>query len=201
MELHRAGKEYLKTILVLEQQNGTVRSLDIARTLRVTKPSVSKAMKRLREGGYLTMDGNKRINLTKPGREIAEQTIRLHRSLASCLIAMGVDPAIAQRDACQMEHSLSPETLDKCCCSSKRSHRDRAPRSSRNEPAPPMDGSLRHSASLGQALTHSMQRMHSVPLARFLELSVTSTSMGHTRLHLPQETHLLLSQRTRSREK
>lgn len=113
MELHRAGKEYLKTILVLEQQNGTVRSLDIARTLRVTKPSVSKAMKRLREGGYLTMDGNKRINLTKPGREIAEQTIRLHRSLASCLIAMGVDPAIAQRDACQMEHSLSPETLDK----------------------------------------------------------------------------------------
>lgn len=118
MELHRAGKEYLKTILVLEQQSGTVRSLDVAKALNVTKPSVSKAMKRLCEGGYLTMDG-----------------------------------------------------------------------------------SLRHSASLGQALTHSMQRMHSVPLARFLELSVTSTSMGHTRLHLPQEMHLLLSQRTRSREK
>ena len=113
MELLRAGKEYLKTILLLEQNSDAVRSLDVARALHVTKPSVSKAMKRLREGGYLTMDGNKRINLTKPGREIAEQTIRLHRSLASCLIAMGVDPAITQRDACQMEHSLSPETLDK----------------------------------------------------------------------------------------
>lgn len=113
MEPHRAGKEYLKTILVLEQQSGTVRSLDVAKALNVTKPSVSKAMKRLCEGGYLTMDGSKRISLTKPGREIAEHTVRLHRSLTSCLIAMGVDPAIAQRDACQMEHSLSPETLDK----------------------------------------------------------------------------------------
>ena len=72
MELHRAGKEYLKTILALEQKNGSVRSLDVARTLHVTKPSVSKAMKHLREGGYLTMDADKRICLTKAGREAAE---------------------------------------------------------------------------------------------------------------------------------
>ena len=68
MELHRAGKEYLKTILALEQKNGSVRSLDVARTLRVTKPSVSKAMKHLREGGYLTMDADKRICHRRAGR-------------------------------------------------------------------------------------------------------------------------------------
>ncbi len=112
MELHRAGKEYLKTILVLEQQNGVVRSLDVAKTLHVTKPSVCKAMKHLREGGYLTMDANKRIRLTGSGREIAEQGIHAHRSLASCLISMGVDPAVAERDARQMEHAISPETLE-----------------------------------------------------------------------------------------
>ena len=75
MELHKGGKEYLKTILVLEQQSGVVRSLDVSKALHVTKPSVSKAMKRLREGGYLTMDADKQIHLTQTGRTIAEQNI------------------------------------------------------------------------------------------------------------------------------
>ena len=113
MELHKAGREYLKTILVLEEERGAVRSLDIARALHVTKPSVSKATKRLREGGYLTADGSKRINLTKTGREIAEQAAEKHRILTCCLIAMGVDPAVAQQDACEMEHAVSPEALDR----------------------------------------------------------------------------------------
>ena len=111
MELLRAGKEYLKTILLLERQNGSVRSLDVARALNVTKPSVSKAMKRLREDGYLTMDGDKRIRLTKPGRDIAELSMEKHRVLKSCLLSMGVDPLVAERDASQMEHVISPESL------------------------------------------------------------------------------------------
>ncbi|MBQ6145540.1 MAG: metal-dependent transcriptional regulator [Clostridia bacterium] len=112
MELHRAGKEYLKTILALEQKNGSVRSLDVARTLHVTKPSVSKAMKHLREGGYLTMDADKRICLTKAGREAAEQAADTHHILKSCLIAMGIDPATAEQDACKMEHAVSPRSLE-----------------------------------------------------------------------------------------
>ena len=112
MELHRAGKEYLKTILALEQKNGSVRSLDVARTLRVTKSSVSKAMKHLREGGYLTMDADKRICLTKTGREAAEQAADTHHILKACLIAMGIDPATAEQDACKMEHAISRETLE-----------------------------------------------------------------------------------------
>ena len=112
MELHRAGKEYLKTILALEQKNGSVRSLDVAQTLHVTKPSVSKAMKHLREGGYLTMDADKRICLTKAGREAAEQAADTHHILKSCLIAMGIDPATAEQDACKMEHAVSPRSLE-----------------------------------------------------------------------------------------
>lgn len=113
MELHRAGKEYLKTILILEQQNGSVRSLDVVKTLNVTKPSVSKAMKHLREGGYLTMDADKRIKLTNTGRKIAEQAMEKHRILTSCLLSMGIDPLVAERDACQMEHGISTESLER----------------------------------------------------------------------------------------
>ena len=113
MELHKGGKEYLKTILVIEQQNGVVRSLDVAKALHVTKPSVSKAMKRLREGGCLTMDGNKRIRLTTAGREAALQALDRHHVLKACLIAMGVDPAAAERDAREMEHTVSPEALER----------------------------------------------------------------------------------------
>lgn len=112
MELLRAGKEYLKTILLLEQNSDAVRSLDVARALHVTKPSVSKAMKRLREGGYLTMDAAKRINLTEVGREIAEQATEKHRVLTSCLLSMGIDPIVAERDACVLEHAISSEALE-----------------------------------------------------------------------------------------
>ena len=112
MELLRAGKEYLKTILLLEQNSDAVRSLDVARALHVTKPSVSKAMKRLCEGGYLTMDAAKRINLTEVGREIAEQATEKHRVLTSCLLSMGIDPIVAERDACVLEHAISSEALE-----------------------------------------------------------------------------------------
>ena len=112
MELHRAGEDYLKAILILQKQNHAVRSLDVAEMLSVTKPSVSRAVKLLREGGFLTMDADKRISLTEAGREAAEQVFEKHRVLTECLVTMGVDPGIAEKDACRMEHLISPETLE-----------------------------------------------------------------------------------------
>ena len=112
MELHRAGEDYLKAILILQKQNHAVRSLDVAEMLSVTKPSVSRAMKLLREGGFLTMDADKRISLTEAGREVAAQVFEKHRVLTECLVTMGVDPGIAEKDACRMEHLISPETLE-----------------------------------------------------------------------------------------
>ena len=112
MELHRAGEDYLKAILILQKQNHAVRSMDVAEMLSVTKPSVSRAMKLLREGGFLTMDADKRINLSDAGRVAAEQVFEKHRVLTECLVTMGVDPGIAEKDACRMEHLISPETLE-----------------------------------------------------------------------------------------
>ena len=112
MELHRAGEDYLKAILILQKQNHAVRSLDVAEMLSVTKPSVSRAVKLLREGGFLTMDADKRISLTEAGREAAEQVFEKHRVLTECLVTMGVDPGIAEKDACRMEHLISPETME-----------------------------------------------------------------------------------------
>ena len=111
MKLNRASEDYLKAILILQKKNGIVRSLDIAEMLQVTKPSVSRAMKLLREGGFLTMNEDKRINLTDAGREMAEQVYERHCVLKKCLISIGVDPNIAERDACKMEHVINPETL------------------------------------------------------------------------------------------
>ena len=102
MELHRAGEDYLKTLLLLQNKNGTVRSLDIARKLNVSKPSVSAAMKLLRDGGFLTMDENKRLCLTDAGREVAEQIYEKHLIVKECLISLGIDPDIAEKDACIM---------------------------------------------------------------------------------------------------
>ena len=111
--LHRAGEDYLKAILALQRRNGVVRSLDIAEMLNVSKPSVSAAMKLLREGGFLTMDSNKHIWLTDIGLEIAEQIHEKHRILSECLAAMGVDSKTAEKDACRMEHIVSPETVER----------------------------------------------------------------------------------------
>ena len=112
MELHRAGEDYLKTILLLQNKNGTVRSLDIARKLNVSKPSVSAAMKLLRDGGFLTMDENKRLCLTDAGREVVEQIYEKHLIVKECLVSLGVDLDIAEKDACIMEHLISRETLE-----------------------------------------------------------------------------------------
>ncbi len=113
LELHRAGEDYLKAILILQKKDGAVRSLDVAELLGVTKPSVSRAMKLLRDGGFLTMDAGKRISLTEAGREAAETVCEKHRVIKRWLVSMGVDPDAADRDACRMEHVICPETLEK----------------------------------------------------------------------------------------
>ena len=113
MELHRAGEDYLKAILILQKKDGTVRSLDVAEMLNVSKPSVCRAIKLLREGGFLTMNEDKRISLTDAGTEAAEQVFEKHCVLKECLVSMGVDPETAEKDACRMEHSLSRKTFEK----------------------------------------------------------------------------------------
>lgn len=113
MHLPRAMEDYLKTILFLEKKKGTVRSLDVAEMLHVTKPSVCRAMKILREDGFLTMDADKLLRLTDAGREMAEQISEKHSVLKKCLISLGVDPNTAEKDACGMEHVVSPQTLEK----------------------------------------------------------------------------------------
>lgn len=113
MRLHKSGEDYLEAILVLEQKNGDVRSLDLAEHMSVSKPSISNAMKLLREGGFLTMDENKLIHLTELGREVAENIYERHVLLTKTLILIGVEPAVAEQDACRVEHDISRETFDR----------------------------------------------------------------------------------------
>ena len=113
MTLHRSGEDYLKAIFVLQQENGCVRSLDVAERLKVTKPSVSRAVKLLCEGGFLTMDQSKLLHLTPLGASAAEEIYERHRVLNEVLLSLGVTPAVAERDACRIEHVISRETIEK----------------------------------------------------------------------------------------
>ncbi len=111
MKLNRSGEDYLKTILILEGQNDSVRSVDVAEYLHFSKPSVSNAIKLLQEGGYLTMDRSKLLRLTPLGRSVAESVVRRHSVLLEALLAIGVTPETAERDACEIEHALSEESF------------------------------------------------------------------------------------------
>ena len=110
MKLHASGEDYLEAILILHKQRGTVRSVDVARHLDVSKPSVSHAVTTLRDGGFLTMDEDYFLHLTDIGREVAEQIYEKHRFFTERLIAAGVDPETAERDACRIEHVISDES-------------------------------------------------------------------------------------------
>ena len=112
MKLHASGEDYLEAILVLQKKCGMVRSVDVARHLEVTKPSVCHAVATLRDGGFLTMDKDFLLHLTDLGREIAEQTYEKHRFFTDLLTEAGVDPASAERDACRMEHVISQESFE-----------------------------------------------------------------------------------------
>ena len=119
MKIQKSAEDYLETILILYNRRGTVHAIDIANELAFSKPSVSVAMKNLRENGYISMDAdgfitlneNNEISLTEPGRKIAETIYERHTLLSGWLMALGVDPEIAVEDACRMEHVISAESF------------------------------------------------------------------------------------------
>ncbi|MDO4285030.1 MAG: metal-dependent transcriptional regulator [Eubacteriales bacterium] len=112
MNIHESAEDYLETILVLHKRLGQVRSIDIVNEMEFSKPSVSVAMKKLRENGYIEMDGNLYITLTDAGREIAERIYARHRLLKKVLTAIGVDEKTAAKEACEIEHHISEETYN-----------------------------------------------------------------------------------------
>ena len=113
MKLHASGEDYLETILVLQKRLGMVRSVDVARHMEVSKPSVCHAVATLRDGGFLTMDEDHFLHLTDVGREVAERTYERHCFFTEQLIAAGVDPKTAEADACRIEHTISQDSFEK----------------------------------------------------------------------------------------
>ena len=113
MNIYESAEDYLEAILILRERQGTVRSIDVVHQLALTKPSVSVAMKRFRENGYIEMDGDGFITLLPPGEEIAQRIYGRHKLLTQFLIRLGVSEDVAAADACKMEHDLSEETYSK----------------------------------------------------------------------------------------
>ena len=113
MNIHESAEDYLERILMLRLKNGTVRSIDIVRDLEYSKPSVSIAMKRLRENGYIQMDADGLITLLPPGEEIASRIYDRHQLLTQFLVQLGVSPENAAADACKIEHDISAESYEK----------------------------------------------------------------------------------------
>ena len=111
MKIHASGEDYLETILILYKKMGMVRSVDVARHMGVSKPSVCHAVAVLQEGGFLAVDGNHFLHLTEQGRIIAEKIYERHRFFTDRLIEAGVDPKTAESDACRIEHVISDETF------------------------------------------------------------------------------------------
>ena len=111
MKLHASGEDYLEAILVLQRKKGMVRSVDVARHMDVSKPSVCHAVATLKDGGFLTVDGDFFLHLTDMGRETAEQIYEKHQFFTIQLIAAGVDPRTAEADACRIEHVISEESF------------------------------------------------------------------------------------------
>ncbi len=113
MKLHASGEDYLEVILVLQKKLGIVRSVDVARHMEVTKPSVCHAVKTLRLGGFLTMGEDYCLHLTDIGREVAEKIYERHCFFTEQLIAAGVEPQVAEADACRIEHIISDESFSR----------------------------------------------------------------------------------------
>ena len=111
MVIHESAEDYLESILIIHEQSGQVRSIDVVNKLGFSKPSVSIAMKKLRESGYINMAGDGNITLTDSGLEIASRIYRRHRIITRLFERMGVSPEQAAIDACKVEHDLSEETF------------------------------------------------------------------------------------------
>lgn len=113
MVLHESAEDYLETILILFERNGQVRSIDIVNEMNFSKPSISIAMKKLRENGYIRMDVNGLITLTDEGRVIAERIYSRHKLLTKVLEAIGIDEKKAEDEACKIEHDIDDETYER----------------------------------------------------------------------------------------
>lgn len=112
MKIHESAENYLETIFMLKKQNGSVRSIDIAHELGYSKPSVSVAMKNLRENGYIVVDNGGMIELTDLGLDVANKMFERHTVLTNWLTAIGVSPEVAAEDACKIEHVISEESFE-----------------------------------------------------------------------------------------
>ena len=113
MKLYASGEDYLEAILVLQKKLGMVRSVDVARHMEVSKPSVCHAVATLRDGGFLTMGEDHFLHLTDVGREVAERIYERYCFFTEQLIATGVDPKTAEADTCRIEHIISQDSFEK----------------------------------------------------------------------------------------
>lgn len=113
MQIRQSAEDYLEAILVLSKQGPAVRSVDIASMLNVSKPSVSHAMKLLREDGYIAMDRYGSVTLLEKGAEVANRVYERHRVLTGLFESLGVSPEVAREDACKIEHDISQESFEK----------------------------------------------------------------------------------------
>jgi len=112
MKIQESAENYLETILIIKNKKGAVRSIDIVNELEFSKPSVSVAMKNLRENGYIKMDSNGYITLLESGLEIAQTIYERHTTISDWLITLGVDPKVAVEDACRIEHVISAQSFE-----------------------------------------------------------------------------------------
>ena len=113
MKIHESAENYLEAILILNRRSGDVHAIDIAAELNFSKPSVSIAMKNLRENGYVKMDQGGLLTLTDKGRAIAEAIYERHTLISRWLIHLGVSPQAAAEDACRIEHDISEESFER----------------------------------------------------------------------------------------
>ncbi len=124
MEILRASEDYLESMLMMKNQHGYIRSIDVAEHLGVTKPSVTYATRRLKESGHITMDKDGLITLTASGMAVASKMLDRHKTLTGFLITLGVDPKTAEEDACKIEHDISQQSYDAICAHAKRNAQD-----------------------------------------------------------------------------
>ena len=112
MKIQESAENYLESILIIHERKGEVRSIDIVNELEFSKPSVSIAMKNLRENGYIKVDKDGYITLTEPGLAIAEKMYERHKLFTELFMKLGVDPKTSEKDACRVEHILSDQTFN-----------------------------------------------------------------------------------------
>lgn len=126
MKIYASGEDYLEAVLVLQKKKVMVRSVDLARHMGFSKPSISHAVGVLKNGGFLTVDEDGYFHLTEDGREVAEKIYERHQFFTEQLVAVGVDRETAERDACRIEHAISEKAFQKLKASVEKQSNDTA---------------------------------------------------------------------------